>query len=598
MTTQSPDHPSGEQPRDVSAPETVRNSQAEARYAILSIATEWSSIHGGLSTFNRQLCGALVAAGARVVCVVLKATNEERADAERNSVVLAEAPKVQGISEMFALAAKPTLPKGFVPNVIIGHGRVTGPVAQRLRDEHFSAAKRLHFIHMAPDEIEWDKLDRADDAGVRAEERTELELALARTADLVVAVGPHLYHRLQNDLEPDNIDPFRLDPGFDAEDVVDSRRVPAGVCRILLFGRLEDESQKGLDLAARAVGLAVTRREASSEEIEFVIRGSQPGSTNRLREKISDLSGLPSLAVVVRPYSTEAQRLTADLRRASLVLMPSRREGFGLVGVEAMAAGTPVLISRSSGLGVLLREVLPPDDAGRIVVSMSGNDQEIADRWARAIEAVLRDRDAAFRRADDARRYLSEHKKWSSAVRDLLTALDLPSGEGQAPEGPGNHSDLPPPRVSRGGASAAGESADDPHIYPTSPPDHETVTRALNERRLQALDKALRQIVPGIYRNPKKRVTRLAAAKAGLLSVNPIVQALSIAVEIEKEQPALQRLQELEFILQQHYNAVLQKLSILNELRSVEDAMQPCQDLAVETAGLIAACTQAIRRVT
>ena len=104
--------------------------------------------------------------------------------------------------------------------------------------------------------------------------------------------------------------------------------------------------------------------------------------------------------------------------------------------------------------------------------------------------------------------------------------------------------------------------------------------------------------MPGIYRNPKKRVTRLAAAKAGLLSVNPIVQALSIAVEIEKEQPALQRLQELEFILQQHYNAVLQKLSILNELRSVEDAMQPCQDLAVETAGLIAACTQAIRRVT
>ena len=80
---------------------------------------------------------------------------------------------------------------------------------------------------MAPDEIEWDKLDRADDACVRAEERTELELALARTADLVVAVGPHLYHRLQNDLEPDNIDPFRLDPGFDAEDVVDSRRVPA-----------------------------------------------------------------------------------------------------------------------------------------------------------------------------------------------------------------------------------------------------------------------------------------------------------------------------------------------------------------------------------
>jgi glycosyltransferase involved in cell wall biosynthesis len=597
MTSQSPAPPGGH-PGDVSSPKTDRNSQAESRYAILSIATEWSSIHGGLSTFNRQLCCALVVAGARVVCVVLQATSEERADAERKGVLLAEAPKSPGIPELFALAAKPALPKGFTPNVIIGHGRVTGPAAQRLRDEHYSAAKRAHFIHMAPDEIEWDKLDRADDAGERAEQRTELELFLARTADLVVAVGPKLHGRLQNDLDPYEINPLCLDPGFDAENIEDSRSVPPGLWRILLFGRMEEAFQKGLDLAARAVGLAMKRRETTSEEIEFVIRGAPPNSSNKLREKIRELSDLPSLNVVVRPYSTKEEQLTADLRRASLVLMPSRREGFGLVGVEAIIAGTPVLISRSSGLGALLRETLQPEEAGRIVVSMSGDDEEIVDRWARAIEAVLRDRDAAFRRAAEARRYLSEHKKWSTAVQMLLTALDLPPAEGQATERSGDQVDLPPPDVSQDEAPVVGESAGDPHIYQKSPPDRRTLTRALNERRLQDLDRALKKIAPGIYRNSKRRVTRLEAATTALLSVDPIIQALSAAVEAEKRQPALQKLQELEFNLQQHYITVSQRLSSLKQVRSEEDAVQPCQDLAGEAAELITACNQAIQRVT
>jgi glycosyltransferase involved in cell wall biosynthesis len=372
MTSQSPDPAGRGRPSEVSGSKAARSSEAEARYRILAIATEWSSIHGGLSTFNRQLCCALTSAGARVVCVVLKATAEERLDAEHNGVFLAESPISPGTSELFALAAKPALPEGFAPNIIIGHARVTGPVAQRLHDDHFSTAIRLHFVHMAPDEIEWDKLDRADDAGERAEERTELELHLARTADLVVAVGPRLHLRLQNDLYPYNIHPLRIDPGFDAQNIDDSPQVPTGLWRILLFGRMEDAYPKGLDLAARAVGLAVERRRVRTDEIEFVVRGAPVGSTAELRQNIQEQSALPSLNVVVRPYSTHAERLAADLRRASLVLMPSRREGFGLVGVEAIVTGTPVLISESSGLGVLLREILSPDDAGRVVAGPFG----------------------------------------------------------------------------------------------------------------------------------------------------------------------------------------------------------------------------------
>jgi glycosyltransferase involved in cell wall biosynthesis len=42
--------------------------------------------------------------------------------------------------------------------------------------------------------------------------------------------------------------------------------------------------------------------------------------------------------------------------------MPSRHEGFGLVALEAISAGVPVLVSKESGLGRMLIECLPDED--------------------------------------------------------------------------------------------------------------------------------------------------------------------------------------------------------------------------------------------
>jgi glycosyltransferase involved in cell wall biosynthesis len=412
-------------PQHQSQPHQLK-AQQDGGLRVLAIGDEWHSSHGGLSTFNRQLCGALASIGADVVCLVLHASSEDRQDAA--GVTLVEATRAPGQAERDALSRKPRLPDGFAPDVIIGHGRVTGPAAQILADDHFPMAKRLHFVHMAPDEIEWFKLDRDDDAGARAEERTKIELELGRTATRVVAVGPRLHNRYLTELYPYDVPrPLRLDPGFDASGVVPRGHPPPGSpWRVMLLGRLEDDYPKGLDLAAKAVGLAAKHRGEQAAPLELVLRGARPDTSADLRGKLREWSGHPALGVVVRPFTTDTESLDADIRRASLVLMPSRKEGFGLVGLEAIVAGTPVLVSSESGLGGILRETLEKEQADRIVVPMSGDDERDGDEWGRAVERMLSDREASFHRATEVRALLAEKKTWAAAIGGLLAELRKP----------------------------------------------------------------------------------------------------------------------------------------------------------------------------
>ncbi|MBC3840934.1 glycosyltransferase family 4 protein [Streptacidiphilus sp. 4-A2] len=159
---------------------------------ILSLDTDWSSAKGGISTVNRHLCMAMAAAGAKVYCVVLRATREEIMLAAAGGVVVMVAEPVPWRHEDTALSRRPKLPEGVIPDVVIGHGRVTGPDAQHIVEEHFPGARRVHMVHSIPDEVEWEKAGTRHIAGERAK-RTREELDLLKSAALAVGIGPRIY---------------------------------------------------------------------------------------------------------------------------------------------------------------------------------------------------------------------------------------------------------------------------------------------------------------------------------------------------------------------------------------------------------------------
>lgn len=78
------------------------------------------------------------------------------------------------------------------------------------------------------------------------------------------------------------------------------------------------------------------------------------------------------------------EEMDALLRRAALVVVPSRYEPFGLVALEAMALGAPVLAADVGGL----REVAAPGSGARRLASRDPR------RWAAEVRELLRSGEA------------------------------------------------------------------------------------------------------------------------------------------------------------------------------------------------------------
>ena len=405
----------------------VRVSQRR-RMRLLAVNTEWSSGNGGLSTLNRELCKALAAQDVEVYCSTPYASEVERRDAESSDVHLVHPPLALGAPES-ALSRPPNLPDGVVPDLVLGHGRKTGEAAMWLVEDHFRNAKLLHFFHVISDRVEFEKDHGTDDdPSVAAEQRFQDEFVIASRADLAVGVGPVLHHYLRDRLRGTiSREPVRFDPGFDTVGKPAELPPPSDTVRVLLVGRLSrrEARVKGIDLLARALGHALTQRGHNDPEVELVLRGVAAREGKPLAEEIRDWAGVPSLRVVPRPYSPDTSTLAQDLHQASVVVMPSRAEGFGLVGLEAVTTGVPTLISKRSGLGALLdeeRSNLSVELTNR-VIPVTDDEQVDSLRWGDALAAVLNNPKPAFAAARMLREEISAKRTWAASAKQLLESL-------------------------------------------------------------------------------------------------------------------------------------------------------------------------------
>jgi glycosyltransferase involved in cell wall biosynthesis len=395
------------------------------RLVILAIATEWDSSHGGLSTLNRELCVALAKLGHQVYCGVPRLLEAEVRAARASGVVLVAPDQIPGTGDDQALNRPLVgLPKNV--DVVIGHGRKTGGAA--LAQVHYCGGrpKYIHFVHMDPHAIEWSKKadDRDREATRSAQERVDEEVAIGSRAALIVAVGPELrgayatyFHHLKRSV-------YEFLPGLFASDW---NEPPAPDYRCLVFGRAEDRELKGVNFAADA--MHVLSNTKALRLAWLVIRGAPRGTGDQLRADLEARVGA-KLRILVQEYTADRDEIVRTVRSASLVLMPSREEGFGLTGLEAISEGVPVLLSRTSGLAQALEERLP-----KLALSHVIDVQDGAVSASTRMKELLLEPEMAHERVISLREAMCPIFNWERSARELVDLIraTAASATGQSP---------------------------------------------------------------------------------------------------------------------------------------------------------------------
>ncbi len=193
--------------------------------------------------------------------------------------------------------------------------------------------------------------------------------------------------------------------GVDVDEFTGIPPRPVRTVPIALFvGRLYPQ-QKGLETLVRALALL-----PSSVDLKVRLMGEDWGGAALVQRLASDLQVGGRIAVI-GPVSRT--KLLQEYAAADLLVLPSLFEPFGIVLLEAMAAGLPVVASRVGGIP----EVVAEGETGLLV--KPGDESELASALLRlAKDADLR------RRLGERGRQRSASYAWEALVPRILRAYE------------------------------------------------------------------------------------------------------------------------------------------------------------------------------
>lgn len=255
--------------------------------------------------------------------------------------------------------------------------------------------------------------------------RVGIERSAVRDSDAIVAASDieadDLVELYDADPRRVTVIPCGVDPDvFRPMRQVDAREVLGrDQCeRLVLFvGRIEQI--KGIDVLLDGLGALFRRRPDLRNEICLVVVGGALDPTDDApeTEKLEELRRLVHQHrmedVVDFVGSVDQRRLAVWYAAADVCAVPSLTESFGLVALEAMACGTPVVATRVGGLQTVVEDgvsglLVPPGDPN----SLAG-----------AIEQVLMDQRLRMHLAHGARDR-AEHFTWKQMADDIVALYD------------------------------------------------------------------------------------------------------------------------------------------------------------------------------
>ena len=345
------------------------------------LGSEWTSSAGGLSTLNRELAIHLSQHPEVEVSLLVPegaCRDEDKREAKSYGVTVVDAKERPGYEPLAWLSFPP---RNLRIHVVVGHGVKLGRQGQVIRDNstRFPNCKWVQVVHTAPEDLS--RYRGYTFPISKGEKKHQVEVNLCKMADLVVPVGPTLEDFYSSYLRQSkgNQDIFTITPGLFDREFGDLKQSPneSGEFKVLLCGRGDDED---FELKGYNIGVeAFTHHLLKSNPYHLIFVGASEGKQEEVREKLLQC-GIAEEQLTVRKLVQNREKMKDLLNEVDLAIMPSRSEGFGLVALEALSAGLPILVGSKSGFARALENI--PYGKPWIV------DSDDPTKWAEAIEGV------------------------------------------------------------------------------------------------------------------------------------------------------------------------------------------------------------------
>ncbi len=391
-------------------------------YHASPVAVPGSGVNGGMNVYVRALTTHLARAGVEcdIFSASLSATREESTRLEsglwlhslpvQKRAGVETTPDYTGIPEFADRVVEHMLHSSVRYDAVHANYWLSGVAAHRVKhDLDVPMITTFHTLEKAKHSL-----------GAQIDSRSSLrihqEARILGCSDAVLASGDDEAKWLLDLYQAPEEKIVQLPLGIDRAFFAPGPSGPAreaigfddGIPIVLYVGRIQ--SLKGTALAVETLAHLHARRNA-----RLIIVGGPSGlDGEREFKRVAELvsrHGLEDMVTVIDPMSHEL--LSTYYRAADVVIVPSVSESFGLVALEAMGCGTPVVATDAGGL----RTVVDEGRSGILV-----KDRQ-ASAFAQAIDSLLAN-PVQYRAMSQRAASRAESFTWAASAQRLMGVVD------------------------------------------------------------------------------------------------------------------------------------------------------------------------------
>ena len=252
-----------------------------------------------------------------------------------------------------------------------------------------------------------------------ANTRLEIEKHCLETADCTVATSPQEKEHMRSlvsslgniKIVPCGTDTDRFG-SISRQEARERLNIQPDRKVVFYIGRFDE--RKGIETLVRAVNQSHWR---DDDRLQLIIGGgSRPGRSDGIeRERIENIAQELGIISKTRfPGRISDEDLTLYYAAADVCVVPSHYEPFGLVAIEAMASGTPVIASDVGGLQFTVVD----EETGLLAPPKT------VEAFARAIDRILDDSQWRDQLGKKARLRVEEKFSWRGVAAQLSDLYD------------------------------------------------------------------------------------------------------------------------------------------------------------------------------